>query len=170
MSVILIFGANGNIAGLTTATLAKEHSQLSLRVTSSRESGCASLRSRFPEAEVVMADWYDPASLRAVMKGVDKVFVVTPDFVTDETVVTPNIIQAVRNAGGVSQILRMIAIPPRPDGRRPCAGNSRDPLRRLSAHHRQAAPGRQRFAGDVPERGVLDYVQFPLVLRRGNQG
>jgi NAD(P)H dehydrogenase (quinone) len=60
---------------------------------------------------VVTADWYDSASLASAMEGVDKVLVVTPDFLTDENIVTPNIIAAVRQAGAVAQVVRLIALP-----------------------------------------------------------
>jgi uncharacterized protein YbjT (DUF2867 family) len=70
------------------------------------------LRESFPKAEVVAADWYHEASLREAIDGTDKALMVTPDFVTDERVVTPNVIRAVKSAGGVSQLLRFIAIPP----------------------------------------------------------
>lgn len=110
MEKVLILGATGNIGALAADRLVREN--VSLRLVSSRESGVKSLRERFPSAEVLQADWYDPASLKAAMRGVDRLFIVTPDFVTDETVVTPNIIDAVREAGSVSQIVRLTAMPP----------------------------------------------------------
>jgi len=107
---VLILGATGNIGALAASRLIREN--VILRLVSSRESGAELLRERFPTAEVLQADWYDPVSLRAAMRGVDRLFIVTPDFVTDETVVTPNIIDAVQDAGGISQIVRLSAMPP----------------------------------------------------------
>jgi NAD(P)H dehydrogenase (quinone) len=107
---VLILGATGNIGALAANRLIREN--VILRLVSSRESGVHSLRERFPTAEVMQADWYDPVSLKTAMRDVDRVFIVTPDFVTDETVVTPNIIEAVRDAGSVAQILRLSAMPP----------------------------------------------------------
>jgi NAD(P)H dehydrogenase (quinone) len=111
MNRILILGATGNLGGLTASLLAADR-DVTLRLASSRAAGGAALRERFPKAEVVQADWYDADSLQAAVAGVDRVFVITPDFATDETVVTPNIIGAVRAAGSVKQLLRLIAIPP----------------------------------------------------------
>ena len=110
MEKILIFGATGNIGGLTSERLAVR-SDAHLRLTSSREEGLETLAERFPAAEIIQADWYDEASLTKAMEGVDRVLVVTPDFVTDENIVTPNIIRAAKSAGSIKQIVRLIAIP-----------------------------------------------------------
>jgi NAD(P)H dehydrogenase (quinone) len=110
METILILGATGNIGGLTSALLA-ERSGVRLRLSSSREAGLKTLAERFPDADIVQADWYDEASLSLAMRGVSRVLVVTPDFVTDESIVTPNIIRAATAAGSIEQIVRLIAIP-----------------------------------------------------------
>ena len=112
MSTVLVLGATGNLGGLTAQALATAHPGVKLRLTSSKDSGCNALRERFPQAEVLKADWYDPASLTAALQGVDRVFMATPDFYTDETVATPNVIAAVKAAGSVKQVVRFIAIPP----------------------------------------------------------
>lgn len=111
MKTVLILGATGNLGGLAASVLAEKHPDVRLRLTSSRESGCESLREIYPNAEVLRADWYELSSLVDAMQGVDAVFVVVPDFTTDESVVTPNIINAVKTVGGISQVLRLIAIP-----------------------------------------------------------
>ncbi|OGB21357.1 MAG: hypothetical protein A3I66_04685 [Burkholderiales bacterium RIFCSPLOWO2_02_FULL_57_36] len=112
MTKILIIGATGNIGSLTAAALAARYPEKSLRLTSSRASGCAQLREQYPAAEIMCADWYDLTSLTAAMQGVEKVFVVTPDFVTDELVATNNMIGAAKAAPGLLQMLRMITMPP----------------------------------------------------------
>jgi NAD(P)H dehydrogenase (quinone) len=111
-NTVLLLGATGNIGSLTAQSLATEYPNIQLRLTSSRDDGCAALRALHPQAEVVKADWYDSASLPAAFAGVDKVFVVSPDFYTDETIVTPNLIQAIKEAGTVKQVLRLISLPP----------------------------------------------------------
>lgn len=110
MPNILILGASGNLGGLTAERLA-DIPGIRLRLASSREPGRAALAERFPNAEAVQADWYDEASLVTAFDGIEKVFVVTPDFYTDEAVVTPNIIRAAKAAGSIRQIVRLIAIP-----------------------------------------------------------
>lgn len=109
---ILILGATGNISRLTAAALTAQYPQIQLRLTSSREDGQKALRATFPAAEVVEADWYKEATLLAAMRGVDKVMVVSPDFVTDESIATANVIRAAKAAGGIQQIVRLIAMPP----------------------------------------------------------
>jgi NAD(P)H dehydrogenase (quinone) len=112
MTTVLILGATGNIGSLTAGTMSRTMPDVKLRLASSRASGCERLRELHPHSEVVQADWYDEASLVRAMKVVDKVFIVTPDFVTDESVVTPNIIRAVKAVGSIQQLVRIIAIPP----------------------------------------------------------
>jgi NAD(P)H dehydrogenase (quinone) len=109
---ILILGATGNLAKLVTGRLAADHPALSLRLTSHREEGRDALRKAFPNAEVVSADWCDEGSLRAAFRDISKVLFVTPDFTTDESVVTPNVIRAAKASSELSQIVRLIAIPP----------------------------------------------------------
>lgn len=112
MEKLLILGATGNLGGLTAQTLQAQQPEAQVRLVSSRADGCRILRERFPNYEVMQADWHHVASLSMAFAGVDRVFVVTPDFTTDESVVTPNIIRAVRAAGTVRQLIRLIAIPP----------------------------------------------------------
>jgi len=112
MKTVLILGATGNLGGLAASVLTEKYPEVGLRLTSSRGSGCDSLRELYPNAEVLRADWYDLSSLVEAMRGVDSVFIVVPDFTTDESIVTPNIISAVKTVGGISQVVRLIAIPP----------------------------------------------------------
>lgn len=109
---ITLLGATGNLGRLTATLLASQHPAVQLRLTSHRKEGCSALREAFPQAEVVAADWYDEETLRDAVAGTEKILMVTPDFATDETVVTPNLIRAVRAVGGIKQVVRFIAIPP----------------------------------------------------------
>lgn len=109
---ILILGATGNISRIVTTLLTSRYPDLALRLTSSREAGVESLREGFPSAEVMRANWYEEPSLVAAMRGVDKLLLVIPDGITDESVVTPNVIRAVKQSGGISQIVRLIMLPP----------------------------------------------------------
>lgn len=111
-SRVLILGATGNIGGLTAQALAVKYPSINLRLTSSRDAGCDLLRALHPQAEVLKADWYDPGSLPTAFTDVDKVFIVSPDFYTDESIVTPNLINAIQEAGCVAQVLRLISLPP----------------------------------------------------------
>src|SRR5258708_30378201 len=111
MEKTLILGATGKIARLTTDLLYQSSPQ-HLRVATSREAGLDGLRGRYPGVEVVRADWNERASLVAAMQGIDRVLLVTPGFVTDEALVTPNIIAAAKAVGSIELLLRLVAMPP----------------------------------------------------------
>jgi NAD(P)H dehydrogenase (quinone) len=112
MTRILILGSTGNLGRLTSARLIENYPQAIVRLASSRPDGVETLRQRHPTAEVVLADWHDKDSLVRAMQDVDRVFVVVPDFFTNEAVVSPNIIAAARSAKSIKLILRLIALPP----------------------------------------------------------
>lgn len=111
MPKTLIFGATGNIGGLTAEILHKTEGT-NLRVTTSREAGLRRLGRKFPDAEAVICDWYDEDSVVAAMEGVGKVLVVTPDLFTDESVVTPNIIKAAQQNEDLELLVRLLGMPP----------------------------------------------------------
>jgi len=111
MGKTLVLGATGRLAGLTAKRLLQA-SRGSLRVATSQEARLPRLGERFAGAEAVVADWNDEASLTAAMQGVSRLLVVTPDFVTDETTVTPNIIRAARRAGTIELLVRFLGMPP----------------------------------------------------------
>lgn len=111
MERVLILGATGTLAGLTARRLVEQRGVL-VRLASSRSTGVDLLRSKYPGVEVIEADWYRLGSLIDAVRGVDRVLVISPDFVTDERLATGNLVEAVRRAGGGAQILRLIAIPP----------------------------------------------------------
>ncbi|GAA1949167.1 hypothetical protein GCM10009798_05480 [Nocardioides panacihumi] len=111
MGKTLILGATGNLGGLTAGHLHRSD-PLTLRLATSREAGLHRLERRFPGAEAVLCDWNEEASVVEAIKGVSRVLVVTPDIVTDESVVTPNIIRAARKAGTVELLVRLLGMPP----------------------------------------------------------
>lgn len=111
MGKTLILGATGNLGGLTADHLHRSDPQ-NLRVATSREGGLRRLNRRFPGAEAVICDWNVETSLVEAMEGISRVLVVTPDIVTDESVVTPNIISAAQQVGGIELIVRLLGMPP----------------------------------------------------------
>nr|WP_194236147.1 NmrA family NAD(P)-binding protein [Streptomyces acidicola] len=54
-----------------------------------------------------MADYLDPASLRAAFDGIKAAFVITPDFGLDETTAMGNVVDAVERAGSLVRLVRM---------------------------------------------------------------
>ncbi|GAB3857645.1 NAD(P)H-binding protein [Nocardioides maradonensis] len=111
MGTTLILGATGNL-GRLTADLVYRAAPQDLRVASSRERGVARLEARYPEAETVVCDWNDRDSVVTALQGVSRVFVVTPDMVTDETVVTGNIVSAAQEVGSIELLVRLLGMPP----------------------------------------------------------
>jgi uncharacterized protein YbjT (DUF2867 family) len=111
MATTLILGATGNLGGLTADRLHRT-APGDLRVATSRASGLRRLERRFPAAEAIVCDWNDEAGLTAAMDGVGKVLMVTPDFVTDEAVVTGNLVAGAAKTGTVELIVRLLGMPP----------------------------------------------------------
>lgn len=111
MGKILVFGASGNLGGATADILYRADPS-ALRVATSRVSGLAALRTRFPDAEHVVADWNDEASLVEAMMGASKLVVIPPDFVIDERIATPNIIKAAKANGSIELVVRLLGMPP----------------------------------------------------------
>lgn len=168
MGKTLVLGATGTISGMT-ADILHQLSPSTLRVATSRERKLDRLRTRFPDAELVLADWYDLDSLVAAMDGASKLMVVTPDFRTDEHVVTPNIIEAAKQVGSIELIARIIAIP----GLRHyegAAGLYRHTLRGGATCHRQASARRQRTACGLRQHPGLDHAHGHRVLRALGKG
>ncbi|TXS91855.1 NAD(P)H-binding protein [Parahaliea maris] len=109
---ILIIGALGNLASPTIELLVAKHPDVTLRLTSHRDSGVMELGEKYPSAEVMQADWNDLDSLKRAVKDVDRVLVVMTDWVIDESIATPNLIEALNAEGSVELVLRFIALPP----------------------------------------------------------
>ena len=108
---VLILGATGRLARLTATWLTERQPDIVLRLASHRERGCSTLREAFPQADIVLADWYQEASLAGALDQVDKVVMITPDG-SDERVATSNVIKAALGYGRLTQLIRLIASPP----------------------------------------------------------
>ncbi|MCC7410085.1 MAG: NmrA family NAD(P)-binding protein [Gammaproteobacteria bacterium] len=111
MTTVLSFGATGNFGRDVPRHLRAVGADLRLRLASSSSEGVAQLRAHHPDAEVVHADLLDPSSLRRAVAGVHKVFVVTPDFMDEETAMG-NLVAAARDAGTVRHLLRLLFVLP----------------------------------------------------------
>ncbi|MER8387116.1 NAD(P)H-binding protein [Mesorhizobium sp. M1380] len=103
-------GATGNFASPVVQSL-KGHSDVKLRLTSRSQSSAAKLRSLYPNAEVIVADWNNRDSLVAAFEGAQRALMITPDL-TDEATVVPNVIAAVNQSPTFDLLVRLIAIPP----------------------------------------------------------
>lgn len=108
---ILIFGAAGHMGGPLAAFLARHAPDITLRLASRDAQRANALRDHFPTAEVVQADYLDPASLVSAAEGIDGVFVLCPAG-TDETVAMSNLVEALRKVGGKPHIVRQLGMHP----------------------------------------------------------
>lgn len=108
---ILIFGAAAHIGRPLAGFLQREAPGIRMRLSTSRPEKAALLRADFPGAEVVHADYTDPASLAAAAEGMEGVFVLTPSG-TDERPAMTNLVAALRRAGAVKHLVRLLGMQP----------------------------------------------------------
>jgi uncharacterized protein YbjT (DUF2867 family) len=111
MSKIVVFGARGNIGSHVVNTL-NAHPSADLRLISSHEEGVSELANLYPNAEVVQGNLDDANSIRRVIKGAERVFVMYPDFEFDEEASTKRFIEAVREEGSIKQVVRLLGVIP----------------------------------------------------------
>ncbi|WHU45821.1 NmrA family NAD(P)-binding protein [Gordonia sp. L191] len=107
---ILVFGANNHIGGPCAELIARTAQATALRVVTSKPEVVPVLQEKFPTAEVVLADYLDLPSLLGAFDDVDGCFVVTPDFMDEETAMT-NIVAAARHHGRLRHMVRLVADP-----------------------------------------------------------
>jgi uncharacterized protein YbjT (DUF2867 family) len=107
---ILVFGAGGHIGGPVAEKIRRDAPDIKLRLVTHRLDAAAELRERFPEAEVVVASYFDLPSLLDAFADVDGCFVVTPDFLDEEVAMT-NVVAAVRHHGVLRHMVRLVADP-----------------------------------------------------------
>lgn len=109
---IAVFGANARIGDMVAEYIAKHSPDTKLRLIGRKESYRETLLEKFPNAEFVVANFYDTDSMVKAFRGVNGLFIVTPDFLDEDTGMA-NLISAVkRNHGSVSHIVRLLADPP----------------------------------------------------------
>lgn len=114
---VLVFGAANHIGTPLARHLQQAAPQIKLRLVSNRPEGRETLRRNFPEAEVVSADYFDPASLEQAVQGMDGIFVNTPGG-TDEQPAMTNLVAAIKEAGTAVHILRTLGLQPEANPRR----------------------------------------------------
>lgn len=108
---IMIFGAADHIGGPLAEYLSREAPGVALRLATSSVSKAAVLRQSFPAAEVVLADYGHLTSLASAVAGIEGVFVITPGM-CDEAQYMTNLVQALKGAGSVIQIIRFLGLHP----------------------------------------------------------
>jgi uncharacterized protein YbjT (DUF2867 family) len=114
---VLIFGAANHLGTPLARHLQQHAPQIKLRLVSTRPEGREMLRRTFPEAEVVSADWFDPASLKPAVQDMEGIFINTPGG-TDEQPAMTNLVTAIKEAGTAVHILRTLGLQPEANQRR----------------------------------------------------
>ena len=108
---ILIFGASGHIGGPLARFIAYQGYGAALRLATSDETKLQRLRDDFPKSECISVSYLDRAGMARALEGVDRVFVVTPDFLDEKTAMA-NLVHAAQKGGRVKQIVRIVGDPP----------------------------------------------------------
>lgn len=107
----LVFGAAGHIGGPAATWVRHRHPDAQLRLVTSRPAQVDELSARHPDAEVIVADYLDPADMETAFDGIQAAFVVTPDFL-DETTAMSNVARAAEASGSLVRLVRLIGDPP----------------------------------------------------------
>jgi uncharacterized protein YbjT (DUF2867 family) len=90
--LVLIIGASGRTASFILPSLAQRWKRL--RLVCNSDASFATLTKDYPSAEVSKADLTEPASCRALLKGVTTVFHIGPPFHPHESEIGYNVIDA----------------------------------------------------------------------------
>ena len=108
---ILIFGASGQVGDAAAASVVMAGQAGSLRLITHRAEGVDDLRTLYPGAEVVVADYLDPETLRTAFAGIDRIMMNVPDFMPEPDA-TRNVVTAALACDPVPFVLRFGAYPP----------------------------------------------------------
>lgn len=104
---ILVFGASGHIGGPLARFITYQGHGASLRLATSDEAKLQRLRDDFPKSECISVSYLDRAGMVQALEGIDRVFIVTPDFL-DEKEAMANLVHAAQRSGRVKQIVRIL--------------------------------------------------------------
>lgn len=116
-NTILIFGAAAHIGRPLAYFLHREAPQVQLRLATSNPSNYEVLRREHPNAQIVMADYFDLSSLERAVDGMEGVFVLTNSG-TDKTKAMTNLVVLLRRAKRSVHVLRLLGLQPEANPRR----------------------------------------------------
>ena len=112
LSSYLVFGASGELGENCAKELLgnNKHNAL-VRLATSKADNIQTLTDRFPGAEIVVADYFDPKSLDKAFDGIEGVMIISRDWI-EEDVAMNNVVDAVKKAGVLKHMVRIIGDPP----------------------------------------------------------
>jgi len=114
---VAIFGAGGHIGGPLARYLRFHAPGIRLRLIATSLAKVDALRQAYPGAEVAQANYLDQPSLDAAMSGMEGAFVVTSE-PTDEAPAMTNLVAAVKKAGCLIHMIRIVGMQPHRNDRR----------------------------------------------------
>ncbi|MDR7156823.1 uncharacterized protein YbjT (DUF2867 family) [Sphingobium xenophagum] len=108
---IAVFGAAGRVGQPLADYVRYAAPDVCLRLITSSAAAVSGLQNGYPAADVVVANYLDPDSLKPALEDMEGIFVVTPSGL-DEVRAMQNLIAAVRAAGTVKHIVRVVGYGP----------------------------------------------------------
>ncbi|KAH7143278.1 hypothetical protein DER46DRAFT_581550 [Fusarium sp. MPI-SDFR-AT-0072] len=108
---IPIFGAAGHIGQPLAEFLTREAPDIRLSLVARSLEKQKILQSKFPNARVLAADYEDPSSLAAAVKGAEGVFVISSSGMS-ETVAMTNLTSVLNQDGSAVHVIRLLGIFP----------------------------------------------------------
>lgn len=105
---IVIFGASDHIGGPLAEFLTREAPSIRLRLATHGEKKAGLLREKFPNAEIVLADYTDVATLLPAVAGMEGAFIITPATALDERACMINLVAAFQSGGALVQMIRIM--------------------------------------------------------------
>lgn len=103
---ILVFGVSGHVASSVVDTLIREAPQIRLRLATSSSTKIGPLSKKYQNSEVVECSYLNAEQMDSAMKGVEGVYLITPDFIDMESAIG-NFIRAAKKAGSVRHVVRV---------------------------------------------------------------
>jgi len=86
-----------------------------LRLVSSNPDRAEALSNEFPNAEIVLADYFDLPSMEAALDGIEGVYMSTPQGGFDAVTASKNFIAAAKKSGTLVHVIRQIILMPEYD-------------------------------------------------------
>ncbi|KAF5555926.1 hypothetical protein FPHYL_8110 [Fusarium phyllophilum] len=114
---VLIFGAAGHIGQPLAEFLTREAPDIRLSLVTRSPQKQKILQSKFPNARVLAADYEDPSSLAAAVKGIEGVFVISSSGMLETSAMT-NLTKVLKEDGSAVHVIRFLRIFPEFNPRR----------------------------------------------------